>query len=140
MSSDLLEQQTQTRIVSGPGVLGRLGELAGELGGSRILLVSDRGVVSAGHAQSGLDSIRAAGFPVELYDGVEENPTAAHVRQGLELAREFKPDLLVGLGGGSAMDCAKGINFVYSCGGEIRDFQGVGKATSPLLPMIAICA
>ena len=138
MSSDLLEQQTQTRIVSGPGVLGRLGELAGELGGSRILLVSDRGVVSAGHAQSGLDSIRAAGFPVELYDGVEENPTAAHVRQGLELAREFKPDLLVGLGGGSAMDCAKGINFVYSCGGEIRDFQGVGKATSPLLPMIAV--
>jgi len=138
MSSDLLEQQTQTRIVSGPGVLRQLGDLAGELGGSRILVVSDRGVVSAGHAQSGIDSIQGAGFAVELYDGVEENPTAAHVRQGVRRAREFEPDLLVGLGGGSAMDCAKGINFVYSCGGEIRDYQGTGKATSELLPMIAV--
>ena len=138
MSSDLLEQQTQTRIVSGPGSLGQLGALSVELGGSRILLVSDRGVVSAGHAQFALDSIQAAGLSVDLYDGVEENPTAAHVRQGTQKAREFKPDLLVGLGGGSAMDCAKGSNFVYSCGGDISDFQGIGKATSELLPMIAV--
>ena len=102
MSSDLLEQQTQTRIVSGPGVLGQLGALAGALGGRRLLVVSDRGVVSAGHAQSALVSIQGAGFAVELYDGVEENPTAAHVRQGVQRAREFEPDLLVGLGGGSA--------------------------------------
>jgi len=46
--------------------------------------------------------------------------------------------LLVGLGGGSSMDCCKGINFVYSCGGRIHDYHGVGKATSDMLPMIAI--
>lgn len=138
MSSELLDHQTQTRIVSGPGTLARIGELAREYGGSRVLVISDKGVVSAGHAQGAIDSVRSAGLAVELYDGVEENPTAAHVRQGVQRALEFEPDLLVGLGGGSAMDCAKGINFVYSCGGEIRDYQGVDKATSELLAMIAI--
>lgn len=102
------------------------------------MVVSDRGVVSAGHAQRGIESLKKAGLTFDLYDGVEENPTAANVRQGAHKASGFKPDLLVGLGGGSAMDCAKGINFVYSCGGEIRDYQGVGKATSELLPMIAV--
>ncbi len=57
---------------------------------------------------------------------------------GVQLARHFQPDLLVGLGGGSSMDCAKGINFIYSCGGKMEDYWGVGKATSEMLPMIAV--
>ncbi len=59
------------------------------------------------------------------------------VDAGVRRAAEVQPDLLVGLGGGSSMDCCKGINFVYSCGGTIHDYQGVGKATSDMLPMIA---
>ena len=55
-----------------------------------------------------------------------------------QVARQFEPDAVIGLGGGSSMDCCKGINFVYSCGGSIHDYHGVGKATSDLLPMIAI--
>ena len=54
------------------------------------------------------------------------------------VAKEFKPDLLVGLGGGSSMDCAKGVNFVYSGGGTMHDYHGVGKASQPMLPMIAV--
>ena len=60
------------------------------------------------------------------------------VDAGVHRAREVKHDLLVGLGGGSSMDCCKGINFVYSCGGTIHDYHGVGKATCDMLPMIAI--
>ena len=60
------------------------------------------------------------------------------VDAGVTVAKQVQPDLLIGLGGGSSMDCCKGINFVYSCGGEMRDYHGVGKATSDLLPMIAV--
>ena len=136
MSKDLLDKYSPTRIVAGPGSLAQLGALSKELGAARVLVVSDRGVTSAGHTRRGLDSLEAAGLAVDLYDGVEENPTTIHVSEGLERASAFRPDLLVGLGGGSAMDCAKGVNFVYSCGGLMADYQGVGKATSELMPMI----
>lgn len=138
MSKDLLDKYSSTRIVAGPGSLAQLGELSKELGAARVLVVSDRGVASAGHTQRGLDSLESAGLAVDLYEGVEENPTTIHVGEGLERANAFRPDLLVGLGGGSAMDCAKGINFVYSCGGSMADYHGVGKATSELLPMIGV--
>ncbi len=138
MSKDLLDKYSSTRIVAGPGSLDQLGKLSKELGAARVLVVSDRGVASAGHTQRGLDSLESADLAVDLYDGVEENPTTIHVGEGLERASAFRPDLLVGLGGGSAMDCAKGINFVYSCGGSMTDYRGVGKATSELLPMIGV--
>ncbi len=60
------------------------------------------------------------------------------VAAGVEVAKRFKPDLLIGLGGGSSMDCAKGINFIHSCGGKMEDYWGVGKATRDMLPMIAV--
>jgi alcohol dehydrogenase len=75
---------------------------------------------------------------VTLFDRVEENPTTSHVDDGLAIAKEFRPDLIVGLGGGSSMDCAKGINFLYSCGGRMQDYWGEGTAKGPLLPMIAV--
>jgi alcohol dehydrogenase len=128
-----------TRIVFGAGRLPELGELARSMGElSRVLVVSDPGVVAAGHTQRGMDSLRAAGLEPRLFDGLQENPTTAHVDAGLAVARDFRPDAIIGLGGGSSMDCAKGINFLYSCGGRIQDYWGVGKATGPMLPMIAV--
>jgi len=128
-----------TRIVFGAGRLPELGALAQSMGEvARVLVVSDPGVVAAGHTQRGLEALHAAGLTTQLFDGLEQNPTTAHVDAGLAVAREFRPDAIIGLGGGSSMDCAKGINFLYSCGGQMRDYWGVGKATGPLLPMIAV--
>jgi alcohol dehydrogenase len=127
-----------TRLVAGAGTLARLGELARELGGTRVLLVTDPGLEAAGHPQRALDALRQAKLETFVFDGVEENPTTKHVQQGLELARAMKIDLLVAVGGGSSMDCAKGINFLYTNGGRMADYKGHGKATKPMLPSIAV--
>lgn len=130
--------EPRTRILFGPGSISRLGELARELGGTRALVTSDRGIVAAGHTARGVAALEAAGIRACVFDRIRENPTSRDIEAGVEAALEFTPDLLVGLGGGSSMDCAKGINFVYSCGGRIQDYLGLGKATGPMLPMIAV--
>jgi len=130
--------QLRTRIIFGSGAIDQLGKLATELGGSRVLVVSDAGVVDAGHFQRGAACLRAMGLEVASFHDFGENPTTAMVDRGVSVAREFRPDLLIGLGGGSSLDCCKGINFVYSCGGSMHDYHGVGKATGDLLPMIAV--
>jgi alcohol dehydrogenase len=132
------DYQPRTRIVFGPDKIDALGALAGELGARRALVVSDPGIVAAGHTQRGLDSLVKAGISVQLFDGVAENPTTDNVEAGVAIARRHDPELIVGLGGGSSMDCAKGINFLVSNGGRMHDYWGVGKATRPMLPMIAV--
>jgi alcohol dehydrogenase len=133
-----IDFQLRPRIVFGCGVIERLGTCALELGAQRVLVVTDRGVVAAGHFEAGRRSLLEAGLEVASFHEFGENPTSADVARGVAVCREFKPDFLVGLGGGSSMDCAKGMNFVFSCGGRIQDYWGVGKATGDLLPMIAV--
>ncbi|MEY4565456.1 MAG: 1,3-propanediol dehydrogenase [Planctomycetota bacterium] len=130
--------QQRTRFVYGPGSLQRLGELAKQLGASKVLVVSDQGVVAAGHFTKAVVALEEAGLEVSSFHDFRENPNTEHVDRGVVAARQFQPDLLVGLGGGSSMDCAKGINFLYCCGGRIQDYWGIGKATKELLPMIAV--
>lgn len=128
----------RTRILFGPGTLPRLGSLARELGGTRALLVTDSGIVAAGHCDRAIASLRDAGLEIALFDSVRENPTTLDVDRCLSVARNARVDLIVGLGGGSSMDTAKGANFLLSNGGAMRDYWGVGKATQPMLPLIAI--
>ncbi|QDU88302.1 1,3-propanediol dehydrogenase [Pirellulimonas nuda] len=127
-----------TRIVFGPGRVAELGALAKSIGGNRVLVVSDPGIEKAGHTQRGIEALVSEGFDAQVFDGLRENPTTDHVDAGLTVARDFRPELIVAIGGGSSMDCAKGINFLYSCGGRMQDYWGVGKATADLLPMIAV--
>ncbi len=132
------EFRAPTRLVVGAGTLAQIGALARELAGTRALVVSDPGIVAAGHAAAGLASLDEAGIATSLYSSFTENPSAADVAAGAAEARIFRPDLIVGLGGGSSMDCAKGINFLLSCGGRMRDYKGRGTATGPMLPSIAV--
>ena len=97
-----------TRLVAGAGSIEQLGRLAAELGGSRVLVVSDPGVIAVGHTQRGIDALEAAGCTTAVFSDFSENPTTTQVEAGAAAARGFTPDLIVGLGGGSSMDCAKG--------------------------------
>ncbi len=128
----------RTRIVYGEGVFQRLGELAAEFRPRCVLLVSDAGLIEVGHVDAAKQLLTSAGLKVESFHDFAENPTSEMVDAGVRRAAEVQPDLLIGLGGGSSMDCAKGINFVYSGGGSIHDYHGVGKATAEMLPMIAV--
>jgi alcohol dehydrogenase len=128
----------QGRIVFGPGSLAKLGELVRELGGKRVLLVTDPGLEQAGHPEHARSVMRDARLEVALFDGVEENPETKHVAAGVEMAKRHQIDFLVAIGGGSSMDCAKGINFIYTNGGQIADYRGHGKATKPMLPSIGV--
>lgn len=130
--------QPRTRIVYGPDQVDTLGYRAQELGVSKAFVVSDPGIVKAGHTQRGLDSLQDAGIKTFLFDQVVENPSTETVDLALGAAREFEPDCLVGFGGGSSMDCAKGVNFLYSNGGRMQDYWGRDKALKPMLPMIAV--
>ncbi|MEM9186527.1 MAG: iron-containing alcohol dehydrogenase [Planctomycetota bacterium] len=128
----------RTRIVFGPGRVAELGELTASLGVKRALIVSDPGIEEVGHTQRGVESLQAAGFETLVFDGLQENPTTDHVDAGLAVARDYKPETIIAVGGGSSMDCAKGVNFLYSCGGRMQDYWGVGKAKADLLPMVAV--
>lgn len=128
----------RTRVVFGGGTLNRLGELAVELNASRALLVTDKGLAAAGHDRRGFDVLTQAGIEVTEFDDVTPNPTTDDVDRALQVAREANIDLIVGLGGGSSMDCAKGVNFILTNGGRMHDYKGIGKATKPMLPMIAV--
>ena len=128
----------RTRIVFGNGVVARLGELARELKAARVLLVTDPGILKAGHVERAIESLRLVGIEAAVFSAVRENPTTVDVARCVAAAREVQADMLVGLGGGSSMDTAKGCNFIYTNGGEMRDYWGVGKAVKPMLPLIAI--
>ncbi len=132
------EFQLRTRLVFGSGAIDRLGPLARELGLSRPLLVTDRGLRDAGHLERAIGRLRDAGVEAAVFDACEANPDGAMVDRGVAFAAACRPDGVIGLGGGSPLDCAKGINLLLTNGGTIADYKGYGLARKPLLPMIAV--
>jgi alcohol dehydrogenase len=132
------DHQPRTRIVFGVNTVDQLGEMARSLGGKKVLFVTDPGIVAAGHAARALASLKAAGLEIAVFDKSKENPTTKCVDDCLTVARAAGIDTIVGLGGGSSMDTAKGCNFLLTNGGRMQDYWGVGKATKPMLPLIAV--
>ncbi|MEO5803372.1 MAG: iron-containing alcohol dehydrogenase [Verrucomicrobiota bacterium] len=130
--------KSRTRLIFGIDSVERVGELAKQLPAKRILLVTDAGIVAAGHAERVQKLLEAERLAVFIFDQVRENPTTSCVDRCLEVAKINHVDAIVGLGGGSSMDTAKGCNFLLTNGGEMKDYWGVGKARKAMLPLIAI--
>ena len=127
-----------TRLVFGAGSFSQLGTLASELGAGRVLLVTDPGIVKAGYAERAQTLLESAGLAVTVFDMVRENPTTDDVDLCRDMACDAEIDFLVGLGGGSSLDTAKGVNFLLTNGGTMHDYWGSHKAAKPMLPMIAV--
>lgn len=125
-------------VIFGAGTLAEVGTQACGLGASKVLLVTDPGLRAAGHEERCIAYLKEAGLEVVIFDEVRENPTTRDVDRAVQMANGNEIDLIIGLGGGSSMDTAKGTNFILTNGGRMHDYWGVDKAEKPMLPLIAI--
>ncbi len=126
------------RIIFGPGRLSELPEAVASLGVSKVLLVTDPGIVAAGHVGRATDFLEAAGIAVTIYEGSHINPTETDIEACRAFAHALQPGALIGLGGGSSLDTAKGCNFLLHNGGRMSDYRGYGLAKNAMLPFIAV--
>jgi len=125
-------------IVFGDGALNLLGRYAANFGANRVFLVTDQGVVNVGLVDKAVRMLRAAGVEAIVYDHVSPNPRDYEVMEGAVAYHRTACDVIVALGGGSPMDCAKGISVVSVNGGNILDLEGVDKVGAPGPPLICI--
>ena len=126
------------RIIFGPGALSQLPDLIAEQKAQKVLLVTDVGLVKAGLADRVLNLLPGA----ICFDGVEANPTEACMEAATDVLRKNACDLVIGLGGGSAIDTAKAACFRLNHPGPLADFEiqvdGHLKMTNDIPPLIAI--
>ncbi|BCR03827.1 iron-containing alcohol dehydrogenase [Desulfuromonas versatilis] len=125
-------------FVFGPGARLLAGRYARNLGGRRVLVVSDPGVVGAGWAGQVVESLAAEGLATTLFSKVTPNPRTEEVMAGVAAYREAGCNAIVAVGGGSPMDCAKGIGIVCSNHRPILEFEGIDRIGAPMPPLICI--
>jgi len=131
--------ESPTKIVHGVGAIGSLGEEALRLGMTRPLVVTDAGIAAAGILDEAVGALRAAGLDPVAFDEVRANPPIALVDRGAGIYRSERADGLIGLGGGSSIDTAKGIGVVAEHGGSILDYEfGRRPIERRIPPLIAV--
>ncbi len=127
-----------TEVYFGEGVVSRVGQEVSHLGKRALLVTGKQSSRRSGALGTVMDSLEQAGLAVEVFDQVEENPSAETVERGGEIARQMGCEVVVALGGGSPMDAAKGVAVLAGLGGRIEDFLGSGEINAPVLPLVAL--
>lgn len=123
-----------TKIIFGSGALSEVSTVVEDLSASRLFLVTDRGIVKSGIADKVLSQIE----PVHIIDTIEQNPKSTTVNEAAAHVRTMKPDLVVGLGGGSSLDAAKALALLGTNPGTIEEYEGRKKYKYPPLPVLAL--
>lgn len=127
-----------TRIEFGAGVSSSVADVLKNMGKMRPLVVTDAGLLAAGIFDRVRNELEERGIRFEVFSSVEPNPKDVNVMEGASAAREFGADCLIALGGGSPIDCAKGIGILATHGGKIREYEGRNAVRKDTLPMVAI--
>lgn len=135
---DVFSFYIPTRIIHGAGSSTKTGQEFRSLGATKALVVTDKGVNSAGLLEQVLKSIRAEGFPYVVFDKVQEDPGEETVQEGARISVDEKCDGIVVVGGGSPMCAARGMAILATNGGKIGDYAGFNKASKTPLPVVAI--
>ena len=126
------------KILFGPGRLSELPGCLSSLGAKQVLIVTDPGIVAAGHIERAIAILTAVGIHTTVYQGSHINPTESDIESCRDFAHSINPDVIIGFGGGSSMDTAKGCNFLLHNPGRMADYKGYGLARHAMLPFIAI--
>jgi alcohol dehydrogenase len=127
-----------TTVHYGVGKVSELGIFLRSFNASKILIVTDRGIVASGIVKKCTDAIMSEHIRFSLFDGVEPNPTTDSVEKGLTLVKHESIDAIVAVGGGSSIDAAKAINVLLANGGQVADYNGFNQIKKKGLPLIAI--
>jgi len=125
-------------FIFGVGARHKIGMYARNLNAKRVLVVTDPGVVAAGWLGELTADLDEAGISHAVFSNVTPNPRDHEVMAGVDFYRAAGCDVIVALGGGSVMDCAKGISVVIANGGHILDYEGVDAIPMPGPPLICI--
>ncbi|MBN2324811.1 MAG: iron-containing alcohol dehydrogenase [Spirochaetes bacterium] len=123
-------------MIFGHGVVDEIGEEIKKLGANKVIVITDKGIAEAGILQKVKKPLKDAGIEVGVFDNVETNPSADTVNAIAEIAKDY--ELVIGLGGGSAIDAAKGAATVVTNGGKIEDYDSWGGIGKPPLPIVAM--
>jgi alcohol dehydrogenase len=126
------------QLLFGRDAVTQLGEVAQRLKAKRALIVTDAILLEAGLAQRVERPLAASGLTVSTFSGGEPEPSFRAAEACLGSAREFRPDVLVAVGGGSNMDLAKMVAIILGNGGTIRDYVGDDKVPGPVWPVICV--
>lgn len=124
----------------GPGARKELAGVVKRLGFTKALVVTDKGLMKFGVAKMVLDELDANSIPYEIFDDVKPNPTVTNVKNGIDACKNAGADFIVAIGGGSAMDTAKGIGIVCNNPefSDIVSLEGVADTKKKSLPIIAL--
>lgn len=125
-------------FVFGAGSRHLAAQYAVNFGARKVLLVTDPGIVAAGWAAELALELTTAGLEVVTVEAVSPNPRAEEVMAAVEVYRSHGCDVLVAIGGGSPIDCAKSVSIVCANGGSILDYEGVDNVEMPGPPLICI--
>jgi len=126
------------KIILGQDTVKKVGDEARALGGSRALIITDPAIVSAGYVKVVEDSLRAAKIEVGIFDRVVPEPPARCVEEGVKMSHEGKYNIIIGLGGGSSLDIAKGVAIMATNPGKVVDYAGIDLVPKPGLPKVLI--
>ncbi|RCW62741.1 lactaldehyde reductase [Saliterribacillus persicus] len=122
----------------GRGCLREVGPYIEELGFNKALVVTDKYLNESGIVKKVTDQLDQIGMNYVIYDEVKPNPTTKNVHDGVLVFNNTDCDFIVSIGGGSPQDAAKGIGLVVTNGGDVRDFEGVGKTKKKAIPTVAV--
>lgn len=125
-------------VVYGLGALSQIGQCCRRLGGERILLVTDSGLIAAGWVDESIKYLSDEDLQYVVYDNVVTNPRDFQVEQGAELYRQKHCDVIAAVGGGSPIDTAKGIGILTSNQGRIHEYEGANLVTQPIPPLVCV--